>query len=66
MTVSINALSETIFSFTYFQVNGNKYCAFEQDGEAKYYVCQMRNEYCCRLGCCVNLAFQFYQMWYYW
>ncbi|XP_037040555.1 uncharacterized protein LOC119077443 isoform X2 [Bradysia coprophila] len=48
------------------KVNGNKYCAFEQDGEAKYYVCQMRNEYCCRLGCCVNLAFQFYQMWYYW
>ncbi|KAJ6642073.1 hypothetical protein Bhyg_07019 [Pseudolycoriella hygida] len=54
------------YDVTSTKVYGNKYCAFEQDGEAKYYVCQMRNEYCCRLGCCVNLAFQFYQMWYYW
>lgn len=42
-----------------------KFCAFELNGEPKYYACP-RNEYCCNFGCCVTPSFQFYQLWYYW
>lgn len=45
--------------------NGSKYCSYEVNGEPKYFVCA-RNEDCCNFGCCVHLAFQFYQLWYYW
>ncbi|XP_051174796.1 uncharacterized protein LOC127290337 isoform X2 [Leptopilina boulardi] len=42
-----------------------KYCAFELQGETKYYVCP-RTEYCCNFGCCVSPGFQMYHLWYYW
>lgn len=42
-----------------------KFCAFELNGERRFYTCP-RNEYCCNFGCCVSPAFQFYQLWYYW
>ncbi|XP_071453019.1 uncharacterized protein [Hetaerina americana] len=42
-----------------------KYCGTEVHGEIKFFVCP-HNEYCCKYGCCVSPAFQFYQLWYYW
>ncbi|XP_055384336.1 myb-like protein AA [Condylostylus longicornis] len=47
-------------------VTSNKYCSLQSvTGQSRYFMCG-RHEYCCTFGCCVHLAFQFYQLWYYW
>lgn len=54
---------EDLSLFSNAQVSANRYCAFEIDGDHKYYVCP-RTENCCSIGCCRNnLAFHFYQLW---
>ncbi|XP_069678487.1 uncharacterized protein [Periplaneta americana] len=55
----------SVVFFKLFHIVDAKFCAFELNGEPKYYACP-RNEYCCNFGCCVTPSFQFYQLWYYW